>query len=188
MRVVLAPRLVRAEGVAVVAVGAVPASAGRRLLATRSKAPRFCGMGVSGAMSAGRAGGSVSLAQCAAARGLARKPWQAAHEWSSCVVVAQLRHRLLSTATDTNSSDRDALRAYHQLADATLEELAEQLDELPDVCDVLADDNSFDVNLANGVLTLKLGADRGTYVINKQVGNRARGALAASPFTWSTLT
>lgn len=56
---------------------------------------------------------------------------------------------------------------YHRLANATIHELLDKLEEYGDSVDI----DGFDVDYGNEVLTLKLG-NRGTYVINKQTPNR----------------
>ncbi|XP_057796585.1 frataxin, mitochondrial [Salvia miltiorrhiza] len=56
---------------------------------------------------------------------------------------------------------------YHKLANSTIHDLLEKLEEYGDSVDI----DGFDVDYGNEVLTLKLG-DFGTYVINKQTPNR----------------
>ncbi|XP_042007653.1 frataxin, mitochondrial-like [Salvia splendens] len=56
---------------------------------------------------------------------------------------------------------------YHKLANSTIHDLLEKLEEYGDSVDI----DGFDVDYGNEVLTLKLG-DLGTYVINKQTPNR----------------
>ncbi|XP_075093497.1 uncharacterized protein LOC107759791 isoform X1 [Nicotiana tabacum] len=56
---------------------------------------------------------------------------------------------------------------YHRLANATIHDLLEKLEEYGDSVDI----DGFDVDYGNEVLTLKLGG-LGTYVINKQAPNR----------------
>ncbi|GAA0166420.1 transfer/carrier protein [Lithospermum erythrorhizon] len=56
---------------------------------------------------------------------------------------------------------------YQRLADSTLHDLQDRLEEYGDSVDI----DGFDVDYANEVLTLKLGT-LGTYVINKQTPNR----------------
>ncbi|MCO5575683.1 hypothetical protein L7F22_029487 [Adiantum nelumboides] len=58
-------------------------------------------------------------------------------------------------------------RDFHKLADELLHHLQERFDELGEECDL----DGFDVDYAEGVLTIKLGPS-GTYVINKQTPNR----------------
>ncbi|XP_060188934.1 frataxin, mitochondrial [Lycium barbarum] len=56
---------------------------------------------------------------------------------------------------------------YHRLANATIHDLLDKLEEYGDSVDI----DGFDVDYGNEVLTLKLGS-WGTYVINKQTPNR----------------
>ncbi|MCO5586811.1 hypothetical protein L7F22_040754 [Adiantum nelumboides] len=58
-------------------------------------------------------------------------------------------------------------RDFHKFADELLHHLQERFDELGEECDL----DGFDVDYAEGVLTIKLGRS-GTYVINKQTPNR----------------
>lgn len=56
---------------------------------------------------------------------------------------------------------------YNKLANSTIHDLLEKLEEYGDSVDI----DGYDVDYGNEVLTLKLG-DLGTYVINKQTPNR----------------
>ncbi|CAA3020413.1 frataxin, mitochondrial [Olea europaea subsp. europaea] len=56
---------------------------------------------------------------------------------------------------------------YHSLANSTIHDLLEKLEEYGDSLDI----DGYDIDYGNEVLTLKLGA-AGTYVINKQTPNR----------------
>ncbi|KAG8364635.1 hypothetical protein BUALT_Bualt18G0017900 [Buddleja alternifolia] len=56
---------------------------------------------------------------------------------------------------------------YNRLANSTIHDLLEKLEEYGDAVDI----DGFDVDYGNEVLTLKLGS-LGTYVINKQTPNR----------------
>ncbi|CAI9769760.1 unnamed protein product [Fraxinus pennsylvanica] len=56
---------------------------------------------------------------------------------------------------------------YHMLANSTIHDLIEKLEEYGDSLEI----DGFDVDYGNEVLTLKLGS-LGTYVINKQTPNR----------------
>ncbi|GAB2242594.1 hypothetical protein Droror1_Dr00019369 [Drosera rotundifolia] len=56
---------------------------------------------------------------------------------------------------------------FHQLADSTIHDLQQNLEEYGDRIQI----DGFDVDYGNQVLTLKLG-DLGTYVLNKQTPNR----------------
>lgn len=63
--------------------------------------------------------------------------------------------------------------AYHAAADATLADLTDALEAWIDdgpAGAALGDDA--DVECGSGVLTVRLGGERGTYVINKQAPNR----------------
>uniref|UniRef100_A0A8C1MUZ0 Frataxin, mitochondrial n=1 Tax=Cyprinus carpio TaxID=7962 RepID=A0A8C1MUZ0_CYPCA len=58
---------------------------------------------------------------------------------------------------------------YERLADETLDALAEYFEDLIDESFTGMD---YDVVFSSGVLTVKVGSDHGTYVINKQTPNR----------------
>ncbi|KAM9476338.1 frataxin, mitochondrial [Clarias gariepinus] len=58
---------------------------------------------------------------------------------------------------------------YEKLADETLDALAEYFEDLTDESFTGPD---YDVVFSSGVLTVKVGGDHGTYVINKQTPNR----------------
>ncbi|XP_056141086.1 frataxin, mitochondrial [Lampris incognitus] len=58
---------------------------------------------------------------------------------------------------------------YDKLAEETLDDLAVYFEDLMDEPFTAAD---FDVVFASGVLTVKIGGDHGTYVINKQTPNK----------------
>nr|XP_020455009.1 frataxin, mitochondrial [Monopterus albus] len=59
--------------------------------------------------------------------------------------------------------------AYEKLANETLDALANYFEDLTDEPFTGAD---YDVVLSSGVLTVKVGGNHGTYVINKQTPNR----------------
>ncbi|XP_072244723.1 frataxin, mitochondrial [Leuresthes tenuis] len=59
--------------------------------------------------------------------------------------------------------------AYEKLADETLDALADYFEDLTDEVFTGAD---YDVVFSSGVLTVKIGGDHGTYVINKQTPNK----------------
>ncbi|XP_041644032.1 frataxin, mitochondrial [Cheilinus undulatus] len=59
--------------------------------------------------------------------------------------------------------------AYEKLADETLDALADYFEDLTDESFTGAD---YDVIFSSGVLTVKVGGDHGTYVINKQTPNK----------------
>lgn len=81
---------------------------------------------------------------------------------SVCVV------HLRNSGTLDNSSSLDET-AYERLAEETLDALAEFFEDLADKPYTLED---YDVSFGGGVLTIKLGGDLGTYVINKQTPNK----------------
>ncbi|CAL5342508.1 unnamed protein product [Camellia sinensis] len=56
---------------------------------------------------------------------------------------------------------------FHKLADSTIHDLLEKLEEYGDSVDI----DGFDIDYGNQVLTVKLGT-LGTYVLNKQTPNR----------------
>ncbi|XP_077242134.1 frataxin-like protein isoform X2 [Tasmannia lanceolata] len=56
---------------------------------------------------------------------------------------------------------------FHNLADGTIQDLLEKLEEFGDGVQI----DGFDIDYGNQVLTMKLG-NSGTYVINKQTPNR----------------
>lgn len=58
---------------------------------------------------------------------------------------------------------------YERLAEETLDSLAEFFEDLADKPYTSED---YDVSFGSGVLTVKLGGDLGTYVINKQTPNK----------------
>ncbi|XP_061842571.1 frataxin, mitochondrial isoform X1 [Nerophis lumbriciformis] len=59
--------------------------------------------------------------------------------------------------------------AYEKLAEETLESLADYFEDLMDEPFTGAD---YDVVFSSGVLTVSVGGDKGTYVINKQTPNK----------------
>eukprot|EP00271_Cylindrocystis_brebissonii_P013629 TRINITY_DN3364_c0_g1_i1.p1 TRINITY_DN3364_c0_g1~~TRINITY_DN3364_c0_g1_i1.p1 ORF type:complete len:314 (+),score=44.21 TRINITY_DN3364_c0_g1_i1:124-942(+) len=58
--------------------------------------------------------------------------------------------------------------AFHELADEVLHHLQEKIDELTDAVDL----EGAEVDYSQGVLTIRLGPELGTFVINKQTPNR----------------
>ncbi|XP_075415192.1 frataxin, mitochondrial [Tenrec ecaudatus] len=74
--------------------------------------------------------------------------------------------RKMGTLGDPSSLDETA---YERLAEETLGSLAEFFEDLADTPYTLED---YDVSFGSGVLTIKLGGDLGTYVINKQTPNK----------------
>ncbi|XP_066224129.1 frataxin, mitochondrial [Saccopteryx leptura] len=75
---------------------------------------------------------------------------------------------LRTTGTLGNPGPLDET-TYERLAEETLDSLAEFFEDLADK-PYTSDD--YDVSFGSGVLTIKLGGDLGTYVINKQTPNK----------------
>nr|XP_044998298.1 frataxin, mitochondrial [Jaculus jaculus] len=75
---------------------------------------------------------------------------------------------LRNSGTLDNPSSLDET-AYERLAEETLDSLAEFFEDLADKPYTLED---YDVSFGSGVLTVKLGGELGTYVINKQTPNK----------------
>ncbi|XP_007498640.1 frataxin, mitochondrial [Monodelphis domestica] len=80
--------------------------------------------------------------------------------------VLLLNLRKSGTLGDKNSLDETT---YEKLAEETLDSLADFFEDLGDKPFTSKD---YDVSLGSGVLTIKLGGDLGTYVINKQTPNK----------------
>ncbi|XP_006894488.1 PREDICTED: frataxin, mitochondrial-like [Elephantulus edwardii] len=74
--------------------------------------------------------------------------------------------RKTGTLGDPSSLDETT---YERLAEETLDSLAEFFEDLADKPYTFED---YDVSFGSGVLTIKLGGDLGTYVINKQTPNK----------------
>lgn len=74
----------------------------------------------------------------------------------------------LKRATSVQISELSEAQ-YEKLADETLDALAEYFEDLTDESFTGAD---YDVVFSSGVLTVKVGGDHGTYVINKQTPNK----------------
>ncbi|KAL6853470.1 hypothetical protein ACP4OV_019499 [Aristida adscensionis] len=76
---------------------------------------------------------------------------------------------------------------YHKLADETIHDLLEKLEEYGDSLQM----DGFDIDYGNQVLTLRLG-DSGTYVVNKQTPNRqiwlSSPVSGPSRFDWDAAT
>ncbi|KAM9743180.1 frataxin, mitochondrial [Menidia menidia] len=80
-------------------------------------------------------------------------------------------HRGVSRGGEATPEQRSELTeaAYERLADETLDALADYFEDLADGAVPGAD---YDVMFSSGVLTVKVGGDHGTYVINKQTPNK----------------
>nr|XP_019585938.1 PREDICTED: phosphatidylinositol 4-phosphate 5-kinase type-1 beta isoform X2 [Rhinolophus sinicus] len=78
---------------------------------------------------------------------------------------------LMTLRTTGTLGDPGALdeTTYERLAEETLDSLAEFFEDLADQPYTFED---YDVSFGSGVLTIKLGGDLGTYVINKQTPNK----------------
>ncbi|KAK3162138.1 hypothetical protein QOZ80_1BG0085950 [Eleusine coracana subsp. coracana] len=76
---------------------------------------------------------------------------------------------------------------FHKLADETIHDLLEKLEEYGDSVQM----DGFDIDYGNQVLTLRLG-DLGTYVVNKQAPNRqiwlSSPVSGPSRFDWDAET
>ncbi|XP_071696029.1 frataxin, mitochondrial-like [Rutidosis leptorrhynchoides] len=76
---------------------------------------------------------------------------------------------------------------FHELADATMYDLLEKIEEYGDSVDT----DGFDIDYGNQVLTVKFG-DLGTYVLNKQTPNRqiwmSSPVSGPSRFDWDQYT
>ncbi|XP_069084794.1 frataxin, mitochondrial [Pleurodeles waltl] len=90
------------------------------------------------------------------------------HHQNAAHVHSLLRSSSRKAGTSSISSALDE-SAYERLAEETLDSLAEFFDDLADQ-PFTPDD--YDVAFGSGVLTIKLGRDMGTYVINKQTPNK----------------
>ncbi|XP_021566868.1 frataxin, mitochondrial [Carlito syrichta] len=80
--------------------------------------------------------------------------------------VSAINLRKSGTLGDPGSLDETT---YERLAEETLDALAEFFEDLADKPYTFED---YDVAFGSGVLTVKLGGDLGTYVINKQTPNK----------------
>ncbi|XP_030273168.1 frataxin, mitochondrial [Sparus aurata] len=76
---------------------------------------------------------------------------------------------LTSSRQEKTSPVQISEAEYEKLADETLDALAEYFEDLMDEAFTAAD---YDVVFSSGVLTVKVGGDHGTYVINKQTPNK----------------
>ncbi|XP_019516640.1 PREDICTED: phosphatidylinositol 4-phosphate 5-kinase type-1 beta isoform X3 [Hipposideros armiger] len=80
--------------------------------------------------------------------------------------VCLMNWRTTGTLRDPGALDE---ATYEKLAEETLDSLAEFFEDLADKPYTFED---YDVSFGSGVLTIKLGGDLGTYVINKQTPNK----------------
>ncbi|XP_076218897.1 frataxin, mitochondrial [Aptenodytes patagonicus] len=135
-----------------------PGAAGALRAARRAAARRRSG-GPEGAPLAGAA-----AAGCGRTAYLQQQLQYASEVKSKTVRLMNLRNA--GTLNDTSSLDETT---YEKLAEETLDSLADFFEDLTDKPFTPED---YDVSLGSGVLTVKLGGDMGTYVINKQTPNR----------------
>ncbi|KAM9367850.1 frataxin, mitochondrial [Phaethornis superciliosus] len=108
--------------------------------------------------------GCAPLAGAAAAGRSGTQLQYASEVKSKTVQFMNLRNA--GTLNDSSSLDETT---YEKLAEETLDSLADFFEDLTDKPFTPED---YDVSLGSGVLTVKLGGDMGTYVINKQTPNR----------------
>ncbi|XP_061529196.1 frataxin, mitochondrial isoform X4 [Phycodurus eques] len=96
-------------------------------------------------------------------------------QWFPLTVDTERRRRIIhmsaSRLEEQPSHNKNELTeaAYEKLADETLDALADYFENLMDEPFTGPD---YDVVFSSGVLTVKVGGDYGTYVINKQTPNR----------------
>ncbi|XP_061529194.1 frataxin, mitochondrial isoform X2 [Phycodurus eques] len=99
----------------------------------------------------------------------------ATKRWFPLTVDTERRRRIIhmsaSRLEEQPSHNKNELTeaAYEKLADETLDALADYFENLMDEPFTGPD---YDVVFSSGVLTVKVGGDYGTYVINKQTPNR----------------
>ncbi|CAD6246068.1 unnamed protein product [Miscanthus lutarioriparius] len=89
--------------------------------------------------------------------------------WATSLPEATTSRSLVVAAATAQLSGRLAMQEdeFHKLADETIHDLLEKLEEYGDSIQM----DGFDIEYGNQVLTLRLG-DLGTYVINKQTPNK----------------
>ncbi|GAB6019894.1 hypothetical protein CHUAL_001429 [Chamberlinius hualienensis] len=99
------------------------------------------------------------------------------NEASTFKTCNHLQLRFCSNNRQDLTSDLD-IDKYHRISEETLVSLCEHFEELvSDYCE----DPDADVTFGNGVLTVNLGSQNGTYVINKQTPNKQ--IWLSSPFS-----
>lgn len=101
--------------------------------------------------------------------------WQVPSFTSNCRYFATVEH---SSQPPPNTATELTDLEYEEICECTLYSITEKFEELADT-DAVGED--FDVSFSNGVLTVKLGRGRGTYVINKQTPNKQ--IWFSSPFS-----
>ncbi|XP_031464626.1 frataxin, mitochondrial [Phasianus colchicus] len=113
-----------------------------------------------------RSGGPGEAPRAGAA---AAVPGRAQLQYASEVRSSTVHFMNLRSAGTLNDSSSLDETTYEKLAEETLDSLADFFEDLTDKPFTPED---YDVSLGSGVLTVKLGGDMGTYVINKQTPNR----------------
>uniref|UniRef100_A0ABM5GMN6 Frataxin, mitochondrial n=1 Tax=Pogona vitticeps TaxID=103695 RepID=A0ABM5GMN6_9SAUR len=93
------------------------------------------------------------------------------HPLDPSLTVKTKHIHLISRRNTRCLSDKSSLdeTTYEKLAEETLESLMDFFDDLADKPFTPED---YDVSFGSGVLTVKLGGNMGTYVINKQTPNK----------------
>ncbi|KAG1972080.1 frataxin, mitochondrial isoform X2 [Pimephales promelas] len=96
--------------------------------------------------------------------------WEGRTQWFD----GSLKRRELHSSAPLGEENAPQLREltetdYERLADETMDALSDYFEDLTDE-DFTGMD--YDVVFSSGVLTVKIGSDHGTYVINKQTPNR----------------
>ncbi|XP_062455770.1 frataxin, mitochondrial [Rhea pennata] len=127
-------------------------------------APRWSAAAAAAGASSGAGAGAGALLRGGAADSSLQQLEYASKVKSKTVQFINLR----STGTLNNKSSLDET-TYEKLAEETLDSLADFFEDLTDKPFTPED---YDVSLGSGVLTVKLGGNMGTYVINKQTPNR----------------
>ncbi|XP_042303687.1 frataxin, mitochondrial, partial [Sceloporus undulatus] len=101
----------------------------------------------------------------------ARKPESCSRSLDSFLMVKAKHIQLICGKSSEIVTDERSLdeTTYEKLAEETLESLMDFFDDLADKPFTPED---YDVSFGSGVLTVKLGGNMGTYVINKQTPNK----------------
>ncbi|XP_070543642.1 frataxin, mitochondrial-like isoform X1 [Ptychodera flava] len=83
--------------------------------------------------------------------------------------LCPLMYQTFSTKDPSGQSDVLSELIYDQMSENTLDILTEFFENLEELVEVAED---FDVTYSSGVLTIKVGGNIGTYVVNKQTPNK----------------
>lgn len=80
----------------------------------------------------------------------------------------------ISSISHYQASEDLDMDHYHKVADTTLNALSDSLEAIFENPDIVKDffDDGPDLEFSSGVMTIRMGNDRGTYVINKQPPNK----------------